>query len=216
LAAKVTDPRPRPQYGEYATPEEQAKAMGVLSPPPISDEDAAAAASGVAKAPAFGEGVAPARPVATTPVSLDKPGDVVPAVPAGSHAVTALGAARPRRMWDQVFSAALLTFGLISVLGSIQRYGDFGATLKTTVAQMGYGDYTSTGLASSIGIAINVSQIVLWVVTAFITLRLLQKNRLSFYVPLIGGAVATIVIVVLVGVALLSDPSITAKLFPGA
>jgi len=38
----VTDERPRPQYGEYASPDEQAQAMGVplepVLPPPVASE----------------------------------------------------------------------------------------------------------------------------------------------------------------------------------
>jgi len=52
-------------------------------------------------------------------------------------------------------------------------------------------------------------------VTLFISIRVVQRGRLGFYIPLIGGAVSMIVLVVLFFVAILGDPTFLAQLNPG-
>lgn len=61
----MTDERPRPQYGEYATPEQQASAAGLPYQPPAPD-----AAARVNAAPPASE-----TPVSPTPVKPAYPGD---------------------------------------------------------------------------------------------------------------------------------------------
>jgi len=261
----MTDPRPRPQYGEYATPEEQAKAMGI-SAPATAPVDPAATTSTAATSPAAttsaatssattsvaatststdstsSVGTSDAAPVAVAPdaprarpaygehapagsapfVPPVAPGtEVAPTAvsPVSSTAVDASTASTPatppRRLWDVVLTAVLLGMGVVSVVSSIPQYANFGATLQTVVTQMGYGEFTAVDLANSVGIAINVSQIVLLLVTLFISIRVVQRGRLGFYIPLIGGAVSGLVLVVLFFVAILGDPTFLAQLNPG-
>ena len=251
----MTDPRPRPQYGEYATPEEQAKAMGITAPAqapadPAATTSTAATSSATTSAattsaattstsadstssadtadaapdaprarPAYGEHAPAGSAPFVPPVA---PGtDVAPTAvsPVSSTAVEASTASTPasppRRLWDVVLTAVLLGMGVVSVVSSIPQYANFGATLQTVVTQMGYGEFTAVDLANSVGIAINVSQIVLLFVTLFISIRVVQRGRLGFYIPLIGGAVSGLVLVVLFFVAILGDPTFLAQLNPG-
>ena len=264
----MTDPRPRPQYGEYATPEEQAKAMGITAPAqapadPAATTSTAATSSAATSTAATTTGPHAPGAAAATPISTDStssvgtsdaapvavapdvprarpaygehapagsapfvppvaPGtDVAPtaASPVSSTAVDASTASTPatppRRLWDVVLTAVLLGMGVVSVVSSIPQYANFGATLQTVVTQMGYGEFTAVDLANSVGIAINVSQIVLLFVTLFISIRVVQRGRLGFYIPLIGGAVSGLVLVVLFFVAILGDPTFLAQLNPG-
>jgi hypothetical protein len=237
----MTDPRPRPQYGEYATPEEQAKAMGSGAPAPtdVGDAvpDAAAPVIPVAdvahKLPAYGENapagsapfVPPSAPTAAAP-SASAPAaftssTAAPVVPpsnvGGSAASTASATptTRPRRRWDVVLTAVLLGMGVVSVVSSIPQYADFGATMQSGISQLGYGEYTAVALANTIGIAINVTQIVLYLITAFIAIRVVQRGRIGFYIPLIGAFVSGVVTVVLLIVAITGDPALLSQISGG-
>ncbi|MCU1526126.1 MAG: hypothetical protein JWO18_3020 [Microbacteriaceae bacterium] len=168
----MTDPRPRPQYGEYATPQEQAKAVG-------------------ASAPHFGHAIPPASP---------------PTYSAPPAAKTT-----PRR-WDLVLSTALLAYGLINVFSGFFQFSDLGRLIDGVYATQGVGQFTPTSLSATLGIVINASNVVLWIATAFVTVRLLRRQKLAFYVPLIGGAVASIVAASCLMVLLFSDPAFSAYL----
>jgi len=169
----MSDQRERPQYGEYASVDEQIAAGGhKVEPDPV--------------APA----AALAPPVAATRVA---------------------GAPPTQRPWDLALTVTFLVFGAYSVVSSIPSLLDFGTTLDQVYALSGYGDYTELDLANGIGIAILVSQSLIFVVTVAITALRLRARRLAFFVPLIGGAVAGIVIFVLLLVAMVLDPALAAS-----
>ena len=170
----MSEQRERPQYGEYASPDEQVAAGGyAVEPEPL---------------------VAPeqlAPPVASTRVAGVPP------------------ATRP---WDLALTVAFLAFGAYSVVSSIPGLLDFGATINQIYSLSGYGDYTALALADGIGIAVLVSQSVLFVATVLVTSLRLRARKIAFFVPLVGGAVAGIVIFVLMLVAIVSDPAFAATL----
>ncbi|PRY69337.1 hypothetical protein B0I08_1029 [Glaciihabitans tibetensis] len=200
----MTDPRPRPQYGEYATPEEQAKAMGVGSP-----ASAAASASVDGRA----DVAAPKRSVGSETSAAQAPtGSPTPTGSTGSPKSTADPAApagvRPRRTWDSVLTAVLLGVGAVSVLTSIPQYADFASWIDTGLAQLGYDDYANSELASTVGIALNITQIVLFVAGAVMAILMLRRNRLAFIYPLIAGLVFFVVTFILVAVLFASDPAL--------
>jgi hypothetical protein len=231
----MTDPRPRPQYGEYATPEEQAKAMGSAAPAPTDVGDAVADAAAPVipvadvahKLPAYGEnapaGSAPFVPPSAPTASASAPAaftsstaaPVVPPSAVGGSAASAMPTTRPRRRWDVVLTAVLLGMGVVSVVSSIPQYADFGATMQSGISQLGYGEYTAVALANTIGIAINVTQIVLYLITAFIAIRVVQRGRIGFYIPLIGAFVSGVVTVVLLIVAITGDPALLSQISGG-
>ena len=165
----MSEQRERPQYGEYASPDEQVAAGGyAVEPEPL-----------VAPAPL-------APPVASTRVAGVPP------------------ATRP---WDLALTVAFLAFGAYSVVSSIPGLLDFGTTINQIYALSGYGDYTELALAVGIGLGILVSQSVLFVITVVITALRLRAHKIAFFVPVIGGVVAGVVIFVLMLVAIVSDPS---------
>ncbi|WP_411701456.1 DUF6264 family protein [Conyzicola sp.] len=171
----MSDQRDRPQYGEYASVDEQVAAGGYR----VEHEQPSTAVTPLAP------------PLAATRVP---------------------GAPPTPRRWDFVLTVGLLVFGAYSVASSVPSLLDFGATLDQMYELSGYGDYTELELARGIGIAILVSQSVLYVVTVIVTLMRLRARKLSFFVPLIGGALAAIVIFVLLLVAMVSDPALAATI----
>ncbi|HEY0260140.1 MAG TPA: DUF6264 family protein [Lacisediminihabitans sp.] len=165
----MTDPRPRPKYGEYASPEVQAKAIGTPAEPP---------------------------PPTAPPAPLRPYSPAATAVP------------RPRR-WNVVLSVALLAYGLINIIGGFFQFSDPASLLNDVYAAQGIGTFTPSALATALGVVINVSSAVLWIIAAAVTGRLLRRNRLAFYVPVIAGVVASIVVGVCLLVLMFSDPAFT-------
>ena len=207
----MSDPRPRPQYGEYASPEDQAKAMGIAAErhdgvSPETEHPAPAQGQTVTSP----HGAAEQAPGASARVAPSWTGST--AASASQKTATVADAGRPRRRWDVILTAVLLGLGFASVMSSYSQYANFPATLDTVVGSMGYGGYGATGLASAIGIALNSAQIVIFAIAAVVAIRLVRRGRIGFYVPLAGAVVFVVVAVVLMFVALNGDPALMAEL----
>lgn len=185
--------KPRPQYGEYASPQEQATAMG-KSLPPISPVLMPHSGSP--------EEVASTRP--------DRTHDLAPYLPS----VVKRSSLKPRR-WDLYLTAALLAFAAWNVASQVFLAGDLSSVLSQFYTTQAIGTYTPTALAGTLGIVLNVSTIVLFVVTVYITSRLLRHGRIAFYVPLVGGVIAGIIALVFIVILVAGDPAfisyVTAK-----
>lgn len=110
-------------------------------------------------------------------------------------------------MWDLVLSIGLLCYGLLNVIAGMFQYSNVAGVINQAYELQGIGEFTSTDLATSVGVAINVVNIGLYLVTLVITVRLLRASKLSFYVPVIGGTLASIVTVVLLLVVVFNDPA---------
>jgi hypothetical protein len=170
----------RPQYGEFASPEQQAKAMGKPWPPVVEKPAVAAQHSTASRA----------QPLAgMTP---------------GSAALT-----RPRR-WDVTVTVALLVYGLYSVIAGFFQFRDLGSVLNGVFAAQGIGDYTPTAQTTTLGTVIMVSNVVIYAIAVAITLPLLRRGKLAFYVPLIAGALAGIVVATCMVVLIFADPAFIA------
>jgi len=116
-------------------------------------------------------------------------------------------AERPRRTWDLVLSIVLLVFGLFGVLLAVFNAATLDYQLEDLYEQYGVGGQYEPGAGSAIAQAvIVVSHVLLYVVAILVTLLLIRKNRVSFWVPLSFGALAFIVFIVTLMVLVLSDP----------
>lgn len=172
------DGRPRPRYGEYATPEEQ---RARIAQPAVTD----ALSAGVtpAAAPAASAPSAPAAPSAPVPV------------------------ATRRSMLDRIFTVALLGYGLFIVITSIPTVADYDGFAAGFFETLGV-DATLTdpsagrgwGLASALVLGIG------WLAAAVLSWRNLRAGRISFWIPLVAGIVCTMIASVLLVVPLMMDP----------
>jgi multisubunit Na+/H+ antiporter MnhC subunit len=162
----MSDERPRPQYGEYATPEQQLAAGGL---PPVAQ-----------------------KPVVPT---------VLPIAPPQQS-----GQPQPRR-WDRILSIGLLAYGLYSVIVSIVQFSNLDALMNQAYELQGIGEFSSTELAGTLGIAMIVTQIVIYLATLVITMALLRRGRLAFWVPLAGGVLAGLIVAVCLIVLMTTDPA---------
>ncbi|WP_167138846.1 DUF6264 family protein [Diaminobutyricimonas sp. TR449] len=163
----MTDATPeRPQYGAYATPEQQALARGTELPPP--------------------EVMSPA---AVPPIEASK-----------------------SRRGDRIAAVALLACGFINVVTGIPGWLRLPASLQAAYDQLGVGEFQAVELASALGIAALITQIVLWLGALGITVALIRAGRLSWWVPLTAGVIAVVGTSVLIGIAIMADPGFAASL----
>ena len=194
----MTDERPKPRYGEYATPQNQADAVA-------GDSNS----HGAAPQPPTPQ---PAAPQLATPPSAvpdraaEKPSDGSWWAPAAADAATHT---RPRKRWDLILTVALLAYGALNVFSQVGQYSDITGFLNRMAEQypvFGTGTFTPTGREAAVGMTINVVNLVLYLGTLLLSVRRLRQRKLTFFVPLIGGAVAAITAAILLSSILASSP----------
>ncbi|MEZ3159675.1 DUF6264 family protein [Microbacterium sp. BWT-B31] len=176
----VPDPRPRPAYGEYATPEEQRAR--------IKDPGAAWVYSPAADAVVAPEQAAPAQPVPEP-------------APAGVRA------GRPHPV-DRVVTLALLAYGLINVAFTAFSFLDLASVAQQAMDLMGIeGEFTNVDAARTWGIVAAVVLVVGYVATAALSVLQLRRGRIAWWIPLAGAVATYLVVYVCLAVPLLGDPA---------
>jgi len=175
------DPRPRPQYGEYASPEEQRAR--------IRQPDATWALE-TGNAPA-----AEAAPAAT-------PERVEPGAAAATRT--------PRsRAIDRIVTFALLAYGLLNVISAFPAMVDYVAYTDTMFGLLGVDAQLSDPSAGeSWGVAAALVLAIGWVLTAALSWLNLRRGRLSWWIPLVGGVVFTFASATLILVPIFNDPAV--------
>jgi len=183
------DPRPRPQYGEYASPEEQR--ARIQQPAPEWQQPVTPAAAVVAET---AEGGIPSPQPAPEPQQQ-------------------AGAPVRTHMVDRVVTIALLVYGLFNVVTSFPSFLDYGAYAETMFAVMGL-DVTLSDPAAGrpFGIAAAVVLAVGWIATALVSLWSLRRGRLTWWIPLVAGIFFTFLTGVLMAIPLMSDPAVVKAL----
>lgn len=245
----MTEDRPKPRYGEYATPQSQAEAIADSMPPvsPLLAARANPAASsavsdsataGAAGASSPGDtltGAAAASAATDTPnppsvsshsaashsaasksgapksvaPKTDDASWWAPVKPVKSIKPENASGTRPRRRWDLVLTIALLAYGALNVVSQVGQYSDITGFLNrmaTLYPAFGLGTVTPTGREAAVGLGINVINLVLYLGTLLLSVRRLRQRKLSFFVPLIGGAVAALAAAILLSTILGSNP----------
>ncbi len=181
----MSDPaeRPRPQYGEYATPEEQ---RARIAQPDMTwlletgqDPDAL-------------KGAPPADSPKAAPTST----------PAGP-------AMRRGRFADRVATIALLVYGLVNVVTAIPSMLDYEAYVTTVLGILGIdGQLADPAAGRPWGVAAALVLAIGWLLTAWVSWRRLAKERVTWWIPLVAGIVFSGISGVLLMVPLASDPAL--------
>ncbi|GAA1992992.1 DUF6264 family protein [Microbacterium pumilum] len=181
MTDQTPDSPPRPQYGEYATPEEQR--ARIRQP----DATTLAASAG------------PAVQLEPTP----------PAVVPGRASAPAATAERRPRPYDRIITFALLAYGLVNVVTSIPALVDYGAYTDTVFRLLGVDvELSDPAAGRPWGIAAAIILAVGWAITAALSLWSLRRGRLTWWIPLVGGIVFTFACGSLMLVPLMSDPAV--------
>ena len=181
--AAVTPPvdyRPQPRYGELA-PE------GWTWTPPQDEQSPAVSA--------------PVGPPTALPLgSAQRDAASVPA------AGTATGKAAPS--WDRPLTISLLILGLLGTFFTISMLGSLPEALQMLYTQAELGDYSPAASVAPLILAGSIGQAVVWLATAVSSVLLVIKSKRAFYVPLIGGVVAFVLLVATMAVVLAGDTAL--------
>jgi hypothetical protein len=116
-------------------------------------------------------------------------------------------ARRAPRRFDAAITIGLLAAGLVNVVGSIGANADPSRAIDQSYALFGGGTYTVTPQTAVIGIAVNVVNVVVFVLAAWIALELVKRKRVAFWVPIAGAVVATVITTILVLTLIVADPA---------
>lgn len=177
----MTDtPRPAPQYGEYATPEQQQEIIRRSGGPqtPVAAADA------------------PVLPVA------------VPVPAAAAEASSEAVDSAPRRR-DRFVTIALLAYGLYTVVTTIPQLIDYAGFAELWMSMAGIdADFTAAAEGRTWGITAAVLFAVGWITTALLSWRAIVRGRLSWWIAVVGAVVSFIVVSICLSVPLMSDPAV--------
>ena len=178
--------RTRPEFGEYATPEEQRASIKATIP---AGGGAAASDPPVAQSPRDRDGIPAWRDRDDAGAS---PHDDAPApMPALSRSRTA----------DRVATFALLGMGLYSTVNGLFAFGDFGTGLENGFRVTLGSDYVAPGWAQPVGLVLGAVFVILWAAALLVSMHRLRTGRITFWVPLAAGAIAVLAVGIPVFVA---------------
>lgn len=176
-AAQGGAERPRPQFGEYATAEEQ---RARIQRPEVTE--------------ALEAGVAPQQ----TPQPQPAP---AADAPAGFPAPASRGA-----RVDRIVTFGLLFYGLFSVVTTIVQLLDFPEYAERGAQMLGVtATFTNLSAGYVWGAAAALVYGVGWLLTAVVTWRRLRRGRIAFWVPLVGFVATALIAGICVTMALVGD-----------
>jgi hypothetical protein len=175
------DLRPRPQYGEYATPEEQ---RARIQQPDMTR-------------------------LLETGQDPDVLGGAVPPDSPSIVAKPAAPAMRRGRFIDRVATIALLVYGLVNVVTGIPAMIDYQSYVEMVLELLGIDGQLADPMAGRPwGIAAALVLAIGWLLTAWVSWRSLARERLTWWIPLVAGIVFTFISGVLLMVPIVSDPTL--------
>lgn len=179
----MSDPnetRPRPQYGEYATPEEQRARIKQPDTTWLLDTGQDPDALHGAPAPAAPSPIAPAK-----------------------------SPSQRGRFADRVATIALLVYGLVNVVITIPRMVDYEAYVSTLLGLLGVqGQLADPAAGRPWALAAAIVLAVGWLATAYVSWRRLARGKVTWWIPLVAGIVFTVIGGTLVLVPIVMDPAL--------
>ncbi|MBC7443802.1 MAG: hypothetical protein H7311_15005 [Ramlibacter sp.] len=132
--------------------------------------------------------------------------------PAGPRAAARPAAApRPRGTapaWDRPVTLSLLVFGLLATLFFIGALSGITDAFKILYLQQNLGTYTPDDSIPGLVLGGSTAEALIWLAAAAGSVLLLVRGKRAFFLPLIGAVVSFSVLMVIVSVALASDPTL--------
>ncbi len=174
----------RPQYGEYATPEEQRARAGL---PPLGSDAAASVPHD-----------SHANPSAHSPALVSAP---------------SAPAAQPANRIGRLITAVLLGMGLVNVLMSVPGFLDLSTTLSASMQMLGVeGERTNFAAARTWGVVSAIVMMVGYAATVWLAFRRIRTGRSAWWIPLVGFVVTMLLVSVCISVPMMGDPAFTQSL----
>lgn len=211
----MTENRPVPEFGEYATPEEQRERMGL---PPIAAEavEGGAVAGTAAAVPAPGQRYSPPPPEFVPEPGTRRARRVAETGSASEAGTPASGSATltstpdvsglpvPR---DRGISIFLLILGALSMIGYIANFQRLSAYVQVAYDQLDVGTVTTGGRMDIIGWVALGLLILLYVIALRWTTVRIRARKLSWFIPLAAGVLAAVITLIAIGMAMVGDPA---------
>lgn len=220
---------PAPRYGEFAPVESAPVGSADVGSTPVGSAPAAPApVAAAAGQPAMYSGTAaPVAPQAGYPqqgytqgyaqqgYAQGYPQQAQPGYPQPGYAQAGPVYGQPgfgstpgpkRRTWDVVLTIILLVLGLGGTLLGV-LYGIIFSSpelIDDAFRQQGLGGFD--GEVGATPLVLIVSHVVLYLVAAGLSILLLVKKKIAFYIPLIAGVVAAVIFWAALIMLMLSDP----------
>lgn len=191
--------RPRPEYGEYATPEEVAEARGPLP----ADESAHLEQPTTDRTGTTNSGATyPAASPATKPTAA--------AASSASPPPGARASGRHPSRWDFPLTVALLAVGLVNTISSIPSYLNLSTALNDAGQAGGLGDLSFGAAADAGGIALLLADSVILLISIALAWRRVRAGKRAIWVPIVAFLARLVFYVVVVTIVVLNTPGFTA------
>lgn len=186
--------RPRPQFGEYASREEQLAHIKTPSPEQLNPTpDTAGATAPAQPAPSA------ANTSATSPQALQN-------------------VQAARLQFNTVATIAFLVYGLIEVVSTTPSFLNFGVRINEELEAFAKSSgatidtYAATPATQWAGYALIALWIALWLGAALLSWSRLRARKVSIWVPFLAGVIANLAVGVAIAMLVMSDPVITQQL----
>ncbi|PIJ13864.1 hypothetical protein BMH32_01460, partial [Leucobacter sp. OLJS4] len=119
--------------------------------------------------------------------------------------------AKPRTA-DRVITIFLLVIGAFGALNIAFELYRFPLSQRTMAELLGVSDYTAPGWLEPVGIICAIAVLGLYAVSLILSVRRLRANRLTFFVPLIAGVAAFLLVMVITIAAMAGSPELMTAL----
>ena len=101
--------------------------------------------------------------------------------------------------WDGVVTVGLLAYGAVNVVQGLVEFLHFPAFLSGFATAAGMSDVHVPASAQGWGDVLIVAWVLIFLAGAFWAIRRLRRGRIAFWVPLVAGAVASLVFAIAIG-----------------
>lgn len=116
----------------------------------------------------------------------------------------------PRRAHpvDRVVTVGLLAYGLFNVIFSAVSYLDLTRVMNQSMKMFGIeGEFTNYAQGRLWGTIAAVVLVIGWSLTAWASIRRLRRAKVTWWVPLVGAVVTTMIASICLAVPMLGDPA---------
>jgi len=171
--------------------------------------------------PQYGELATPEeqrRAAGLPPIEEFAPAPPPPVVPnAPLQKAPASAAAAKSHPVDRFATIAMLAYGLINVVLTGLSYLDLPTAMNQAMKMLGIeGEFTNFAQGRTWGTIAAIVLVVGWSITAALSIRRLRRGRITWWVPIVGAVVTSIVASICIAVPMMSDPAFVAYLTSNA
>jgi len=118
------------------------------------------------------------------------------------------GTKPPLRTADMIISIVLLAFGFFGALSGIGMAFQLEYAMQVQHDDYGLGAYEATSVVVGAQAAIIASHLLLLLISTPLTIVLILKRKISFWLPLTAGVLAAIVFWIALIVVIVADPAL--------